>query len=627
MNRLDELLKYLLHQEGYTTLEALAARFHVSSATIRNDLRALEQELNRQQIQINKKRGMGVALELSPQQRSRLLADLQTVNDSLPFSKQNSDTKRLYPILLCLLQANQTFITTEKLAEQLHVGRTTLQNDLSALRQTLSGSSLTLEIRKNRGIRLLGEEKALRRLYARIFHTDRKSIPEMILRHIHLNPEPIDHALKRLEETTACQFTEEAFQILILHVAIAVHRLMENKAIEWNGEKKIDAKYQKEWKGVQRLWDDLESHYHIQAGMGERYLLFQYVISSSVLYQEPAASQETPALYIAKAIITLVENMKQVSIPSETYIPNLIIHLQPLLNRIQNQISIRNPMLEEIKQEYADAFGLAFMTNTIFERYCHTHLSEDEIGYIAIHIQLMLEDREQTLRILIVCNNGIGIAQLLSSRLSKHFSQLCVADTMGKDEFYACQKRDDIDFVLSTVPLQSPYPLLMIHPLLPDADIAAIADYINSRSLRHQALSALLDTFLFVHPPLSTQEEIVRFAQRKLLREESVTEGFADAIYKREQASSTAIGNGTAIPHASFETVKRSAICVITLRDPVCWGNEDCDLIVFIALTRLDSLRFKKKLRFLFYQLYDADIHRRIIQADTKETVSHLLKL
>lgn len=623
MNRPYEILQLLLRQETPVTFEALANQFHVSGATIRNDVAALSELLAPLHLSLEKKRGIGIRLQLSVQERSSLLAALPSL-----FAKQTNGrqelTRRKRDILFTLLNSSDAYLSIPRLADLHHISRATLQAALSEIKRELP-QGLSLEQKKNKGIRISGEEKVLRSLYVSLLRHE--GVSEKLIHLLHIDPHPILHRLHQLEDHLFCHFTEESFQLIALHLIIALRRILDGNPIEWEGMENYDPKYTREREEADHLWDALEAHYGIQAGKGERYLLYLYVICGRVLLQEVQEEQDPTVFWIAKEIITLVENMKQTAIDSKRYLESLLIHLQPMINRLQNHVHIVNPMLEEIKREYAQAYGIAFMTNAIFERFCHTRLNEDEVGFIAIHIQLMLEDRCGYLRALIVCNSGIGASQLLSVRLKSRFPHLTIAAAQSFSEFQNTPPRDDIDFILSTMPIHSALPHLIVSPLLTQGDIAAIEGLMQNRCIKEQRLHELADTFLFLHLPLHSQQEVIEYAHARLVREENVTEQFGDAIREREGLSSTAIGNRTAIPHASFATVKRSALLVITLQQEILWGNEPCDLILFIALTKADSIRLKHPMRELFYQLYDEAIHQKIIRAEVKETVSALLKL
>lgn len=72
-------------------------------------------------------------------------------------------------------------------------------------------------------------------------------------------------------------------------------------------------------------------------------------------------------------------------------IDGLMIHFIPLLTRLQNNSSIENPLLEEIKSQYPDLYELTvnyFSKMPIFSSY---RMTEGEWAYLAIHITAAVE--------------------------------------------------------------------------------------------------------------------------------------------------------------------------------------------------------------------------------------------
>ena len=108
------------------------------------------------------------------------------------------------------------------------------------------------------------------------------------------------------------------------------------------------------------------------------------------------------------------------------------LHLIPLANRIINQVNLKNPMMNQIKMEYPDAFGIAYMCNSLFKKYFNHLLSEDELAYLAIHIESMIEQEEQAIKTILVCSQGIGVSQLLASRIQTTFSKIKIIDVIAE---------------------------------------------------------------------------------------------------------------------------------------------------------------------------------------------------
>ena len=70
---------------------------------------------------------------------------------------------------------------------------------------------------------------------------------------------------------------------------------------------------------------------------------------------------------IANHIKELVQSILNITV-SEKNFNNLVLHLRPMINRLEHNMQIKNPLLENIKREYPEAYGIAWMCNPIFVR-------------------------------------------------------------------------------------------------------------------------------------------------------------------------------------------------------------------------------------------------------------------
>lgn len=90
---------------------------------------------------------------------------------------------------------------------------------------------------------------------------------------------------------------------------------------------------------------------------------------------------------LIKTIIEMVENELGYKIENDGYAYfHLINHVKASINRAQKGESIKNPLLDSIKKEFKDSYSIAEKVKTVVEKELGAKVSEDEIGYMAIHI-------------------------------------------------------------------------------------------------------------------------------------------------------------------------------------------------------------------------------------------------
>ena len=81
-----------------------------------------------------------------------------------------------------------------------------------------------------------------------------------------------------------------------------------------------------------------------------------------------------------------------------------------------------------------------------------------------------------------------------------------------------------------------------------------------------------------------TNSEILKAASDKLVEDGYVTEDFYSDVMQREEISSTAIGNKTAIPHGKSKNVLKPIVYIIKVNYEIDWGEDNVDIIFLLAL-------------------------------------------
>ena len=97
------------------------------------------------------------------------------------------------------------------------------------------------------------------------------------------------------------------------------------------------------------------------------------------------------------------------------FIRGLLAHMEPTLIRLKNGMNITNPLLDQIKQDYAVIYQNCQRIAVILQNYVGCEIPDAEIGFLAIHfgaaIVRMENQQEQKRKVWIgvVCASGIGI--------------------------------------------------------------------------------------------------------------------------------------------------------------------------------------------------------------------------
>jgi mannitol/fructose-specific phosphotransferase system IIA component (Ntr-type) len=135
---------------------------------------------------------------------------------------------------------------------------------------------------------------------------------------------------------------------------------------------------------------------------------------------------------------------------------------------------------------------------------------------------------------------------------------------------------------------------------------------------------------VFLDTPGETKTEVIDtmvqlMAQRGLISE---VEHIRDSILERENALSTSIGEGVALPHARIKNQSDPMLCFFRLRKPIDFGSPDNKPVnlLFLELTDRDDEGMQLNLiaqiaRFVAVE----ENRRRLLQCDKDEDIHHIL--
>lgn len=71
----------------------------------------------------------------------------------------------------------------------------------------------------------------------------------------------------------------------------------------------------------------------------------------------------------------------------EEFIRGLLAHLQPTFVRLMHNMQIRNPVLEDIKRDYADIFNRCLRVSEVLSRWTGKPVPEEETGFLTVHLE------------------------------------------------------------------------------------------------------------------------------------------------------------------------------------------------------------------------------------------------
>ncbi|SDW37574.1 transcriptional antiterminator, BglG family [Marinococcus luteus] len=489
-----ELLLHLLHHQELKPVAEIAEEINVSSRTIHRDLDKLADWLAGEQVELERRTGSGVRLKGAEEDIEEIKLRLQrpAVVEYTP------DERRT--LLICLILESDGPVKLTALGAELKVTIATISQDLDKLKDWLELFSLTLVRRRGYGVEVQGAETAKRRamssliaenveekellssirhhIYERNVQTEQGRVAERLLDMVGENHwSTVEQVLSNMQDQLPQNFADSAYIGLIVHLTLAIERISVGESIDINADYMDNLRDTKEFAIAEAIIRKLERVLELSIPEAEIGYITMHLRGAKL--RTPVENQlevdHLPVALKAKALIHEMEKLMGEPLgKNHSLYEGLVAHLEPALYRLSENMRIHNPLMESIKENYADLFTkLRQATDAVFTE---SYLPDAEVGFLVLHFGTAIEREEAAapLHALVVCSSGIGSSKLLESRLRKEVPVLGDLENVSLLDLEE-MNMDGYDLIISTIPLDpQPLPHLVVHPFLNEEDTKAV---------------------------------------------------------------------------------------------------------------------------------------------------------
>ncbi|WP_449355259.1 BglG family transcription antiterminator [Virgibacillus natechei] len=593
--RWREIIKLLKDSGDPVTSLQLSIDLKVSSKTVRNDIKGLNNLLRNYNIHIDSYRGKGYILNIKDEGdfthflQQYIKEEIRTIPN---FPNERID------FLMEKLLLQTEYIKMEDLVEELYISRSTLQTDLKTVRAILKEYYLSIEHKPNYGIRVIGKETLIRFCISEYIFNQKPVLMEehtdwlKILSETDL--EIIRNSILGNLRKHQIIISDISLQNLITHLAIAWKRIQEDQEVQLVHAELYEVKNEKEYLVAKEMIQDIETGLGVHFPENEVAYLSIH-LQGTKLTNSVLAVIDSDILGLAKDMVKRIDVTYALHLSGdEELLRNLSLHLKPAINRHKHQMNIRNPMLEEIKTKYPLSFEAALIGADILYEQLGVIVNEDEVGYLALHIEVAQERRKNAAsyvkRCLIVCASGLGSAQLLQYKLIDKFGDHL--DIIGTTEYYNLKEQslNGIDFILSTIPIDEQafsIPVIYVNTILGDSDVTVIERMLaKDESVFEQYM---LEKYTFLNQDFETPEAVIRFVGDVLMKDEMVESDYTDSVLERESYAPTSFGNLLAIPHPLEPKTDVTFWTIVTLNNPILWGDKLVQVILLLNVNQTNK--------------------------------------
>jgi activator of the mannose operon (transcriptional antiterminator) len=502
--------------------------------------------------------------------------------------------ERKWFILKRLLE--QEHLSYQQLSNEYFVSRSSIANDLSFIKSLFLKEGLALSF-DNSGTYFEGGEIQIQKMLKRIIL---KKADHPICKELFIEPISFAEISKALYEgmgKKGIEIPESYVQNIIVSLYVMIQRAEKGYHVQLETSSRFDNLLLEfnNYPLVYELLKHLENQGIYQFSTEEIQYLTYLIIGSGLKFF--MKDQRIPLSFRGKvrALIQKVSEGLQIDLTHDHRLEeDLLIHLYQLMLRVSAQSSVVNPLIQEIKQTYPVLYGVIWFSLTDFCRPYQMELSDDEIGFVAIHFQAAIERTRRKEKILFVCPNGIGTSSFVAAKIRRILPDIDTIETASLAKL-ARMDLKEVDFIISTVAIPNlKIPVVQITPMATGNDMKRIMEhYIDlvierenhpkQMTIPKQTQELLRETILF--SDFSSKEAVLsHLIENQFFTDETKKKHFTQSVLEREALQSTYLENGFALPHGDPQFAEQTKVTILILDKPVLWGKQKADIIVFLMI-------------------------------------------
>ena len=610
--RCIQILKLLLKNKECMTGDNLAVAIGVSSRTIRNDMKDLNRALEDHGASVVSEIGQGYYLKIEDQEK------FLAFQNEMEEQKREKDFKNIIPsepedrvkyiiskLLLSILNGRKEKIEFFDLEEELFISTSTLKKDFRNIDKVLKPYDLKTSITKKDGVKIVGDEAKIRYCISEYifnskgyFGIEENQFYQSIFKEQEI--EKLREILLDVISVYNLRLTDLAFKNVLIHSLIMLKRFARQKSVTY--EENV-------------------------------YYLTQHLISSQrFLIDDPKEDYEYKN-EIEKILIKIKEETNIDLSDDKQLINGLAMHLSAALQRMRFDMNIRNEFLDSIKNMYPLAFELAVIAGEIIEENFQFRTQENEIGFLAMHFGAALErkglnEKKPRKKAIIVCYAGVATAMLIKEKIEQNFGhKIEVIKTCSQQEV-SQELIDQVDLVLTTAELSElkSDKIKKINLFLDETDIQFIGNILKEDQKGEIDYRKIFRKELFFYDvEFKNKEEILEHMTREMQIRGLISKEGSKSVFKREEMSTTELGNMVAIPHAMSNDSEEAVVSVMILKKPILWENEKVQVVLLLNVPKSQYNMWEVVFKRLYqYLIGDQGVTKLIKDKDYDDFIRHL---
>jgi transcriptional antiterminator, bglG len=262
--------------------------------------------------------------------------------------------------------------------------------------------------------------------------------------------------------------------------------------------------------------------------------------------------------HLTQEIFKRIKDEMDINVDLGEVTENFTYHIFYLLNRINLNYKIKNPLSENIKNEYKVAYKMSEIAAHVIYEQKQKRINESEKSYLASYFQIYLFDKLNSSLInrfkIAIINRNKEEAIKIIPFIQDRFSNIYLIDYYRN--FLEIDLIEDYDLIISSYPLNNENVLYLPNDTTNTQLIQKELDdfyfkqniFKKERVLKSLIFTELRESTLYIGGGSDYDSNLVEILDY-LEKQNIITEDFTNAILLRESESSTTFSDQVAFPH------------------------------------------------------------------------------
>lgn len=627
----QNLILQILIDTPRISVSDLSEKIKLSEKTTRIKVDQLDDYLRLNEWgMIEKIPSKGVILKIDESKKNAILSIVGSQENTIVLS----DNVKNQVLFRLLTLKKDEYITQSVLADEVFVSLPTLRKKINELEHWLCKFDLSLHAVRNKGLKICGSEFSVRQAIKFFVLTNSYETLREELSHFTpgLNIDQVETIIKEAEANWKIQFSNESLNNILIMTCLSVYR-KENVRSTFSDEN-IEIKSYSEYNFSESIYHLLKKKGFSQFTEDDTEILAFEILGSSKLVSEFSNKKEIYQTHkinldeFVNNIILSISDVLNEDLSKDKILKNdLTDHLRSAIFRMKYGQPNKMDLIKQLKESYNRVYLSVWSTSQLFEEYYDIQVTDNELCYLVLYIESALLRIKNKVDGIYITNQGLSHARYVIELIKHNIPQINSIEIVRENELIPQSKKNKLLF--SDV-YHKDTDVLFISTIPTMKDLEKIRNYLSriSKKSKNQfhfthSLQPLFDpTLFFMNLSITNKDSLLKIMTQRLEEMGSVTPVFFDSVIKRENKTSTCIGNKSAIPHGLMIEINEPRIAVATLQKPIRWFNDEMVEIIFLLATKMNSKVNIKRTKDFYTSLISFTENQNLVEEFKKKKTS-----